>query len=274
MTHIFDGRAFAKEKEEALKRSVSDLKAKGITPTLVAILTGKNPASKLYVGLKQKAAERISINFKLIHLGKVSEEELLQLIEEYNQSNEVHGIMVQLPIEGIDSREMTREIISTISPEKDVDGESGQGNYPAATVRAILYAVEEARSKGYLGDWGSFTICVVGATGMVGSALVRELGNKGIRVIGTNSKTKDLKAETLKADLLISVTGKPGIIKKDMVKPGAVVIDVGSPKPDVEESVREVASFITPVPGGIGPMTVICLMENVIEAAEKLTKKN
>lgn len=270
MVYIFDGRAFAKKKEGELKRRVLALKNNKITPTLVAILVGEDPASKLYVGLKRKAAESIGIKFKIIHLSKVSKGELVHLIEEYNQSDEVHGIMVQLPIEGIDSREMTREILDNISLEKDVDGESGEGNYPAATVRAILYAVGEARRMEVLGDLRKSTTCVVGATGMVGSALVRELGNRGIEVISANSRTRDLASSCAMADLLVSVTGVPGIIKKGMVKPGAVVIDVGAPKPDVEESVREVASFITPVPGGIGPMTVACLLENTIDAAEKM----
>ena len=269
MAYIFDGRKFAEVKERALKRSVLSLQEKGITPTLVAILTGENPASKLYVGLKKKAAERIGARFKLIRLSKVSKEELVHLIKEYNQSNEVHGIMVQLPIDGIISRETTREILSRIDPKKDVDGESGSGNYPAATVRAVLYALEDAQSRGFLGNRDKIIACVVGATGMVGSALVKELEAMRVRVIKCNTKTPNLQGETLEADLLVSVTGSPGIIKKNMVRQGAVVIDVGSPKPDVEESVREVASFITPVPGGIGPMTVVCLMENVVEAAER-----
>lgn len=267
MAHIFDGRKFAEEKEEALKRSVLTLQKKGITPTLAAILAGENPASKLYVGLKQKAAERIGVKFKLIRLDEVRVKDIVRLIEEYNQSNEVHGIMMQLPIEGIDSRETTREILSIISPEKDVDGESGRGNYPAATARAILYAVKDARNRGFLGNWQEIITCVVGATGMVGSALIKDLEARSVRVIKCNTKTPNLQGETSKADLLVSVTGIPGIIKKDMVKTGAVVIDVGSPKPDVEEGVREVASFITPVPGGIGPMTVVCLLENTVDAA-------
>lgn len=267
MAYVFDGRKFAKEKEEALKHTVLLLREKGITPTLIAILTGENPASKLYVGLKQKAAERIGINFKLIRLDEAGKKDIVHLIEEYNQSNKVQGIMVQLPIEGIDSRETTREILSIISPEKDVDGESGRGNYLAATVRAIICAVEDAQNRGFLGNWEEIVTCVVGATGMVGSALVKDLEAMSVRVINCNTKTPNLQGLTLEADLLVSVTGIPGIIKKDMVKTGAVVIDVGSPKPDVEEDVREVASFITPVPGGIGPMTVICLMENVVEAA-------
>ncbi|TSC89326.1 MAG: methylenetetrahydrofolate dehydrogenase (NADP+) / methenyltetrahydrofolate cyclohydrolase [Microgenomates group bacterium Gr01-1014_5] len=267
MAYVFDGRKFAKEKERALKRTVFSLQEKRITPTLVAILTGENPASKLYVALKKKAAERIGVKFKLIRLSKVSKEELIHLIKEYNQSNEVHGIMVQLPIEGINSRETTREILLSIDPKKDVDGESGSGNYPAATVRAILYAVIDAQSRGFLANWSEIIACVVGATGMVGSALVKELEAKSVRVIKCNTKTLDLTKELAYASLVVSCTGVESIIKKNMVKPGAVVIDVGSPKADVEESVREIASFITPVPGGIGPMTVVCLLENTVDAA-------
>lgn len=269
MTYIFDGREFAKNKESVLKRSVLTLRKKGITPCLVTILIGDNFASKLYVGLKQKAAERIGINFKLIHLKKANRGKLLQMIKVYNQTDEVHGIMVQLPIPGIDSREEAREILMNILSEKDVDGQSGNGMYLAATVKAIMYAIKEARRKGCLRSIQESVYCVIGATGMVGSALVRELQRQDARVLKVNSKTANLKAETLKADLLVSVTGRPGIIKKDMIKPGAVMIDVGAPKPDAEESVREIASFITPVPGGIGPVTVICLMENTVQAAEK-----
>ncbi len=267
MTYIFDGRKFAQEKEKALKRFVIALQKKGITPTLVAILIGENPASKLYVSLKQKAAERIGINFKLIRLDEVNKTDIIHLIEECNQSNEVHGIMVQLPIDGINSRETTREILLSIDSKKDVDGESGAGNYPAATVRAILYAVKDAQSRGFLGNWSEITTCVVGATGMVGSALVKELEAMSVRVIKCNTKTLDLTKELSIASLVVSCTGVENIIKKEMIKPGAVVIDVGSPKADVEESVREVALFITPVPGGIGPMTVVCLLENTVDAA-------
>lgn len=247
------------------------LKEKGIYPQVAAILVGDDPASRVYVKLKQQSAERMGIIFRTIHHDELTKAELIQLIKQLNKEEGLHGIMVQLPLPGsLDNKDTTNEILKNISPKKDVDGETGKSNFISATGKAIFYCVKGAQDHGYLDDLAKATICVVGATGAVGTAVVKRLKKEGAKkIIECNSKTKDLAAETLKADLIISATGVPGLIKKDMVRPKVAIIDVGSPKAEVEMEAKEIASFITPVPGGIGPMTVVCLMENTVEAASK-----
>ncbi len=247
----FDGKAFAKKKEEELKKKVEGLKSRGLNPKLVSILVGKNPGSALYTRLKKEAAERVGIEFEIRNS--------LDDIERLNKDPKVHGIMIQMPLPEnmLDSK---FQILNSISPKKDVDGLRDDSPFLHPTAKAIVQVIEEATQETGL------TCVVVGATGMVGRPLVKELGKRGYKVIECNTKTADLKSEALKGDILVSVTGKAGIIKKDMVKEGAIVIDVGYPVGDVETAARERASFVTPVPGGIGPVTISCLLENLVEA--------
>lgn len=254
MAIVFDGRAFAAKKEERLKNVVLGLKSKGITPRLASVLVGDDPASNLYVSLKKKVAQRVGIELEVI--GFASE------IERLNKDESVHGIMVQMPLPE-ELRGKTQEIINSISPNKDVDGLRNNSKFLHPTSKAVIDILKEAERELKITPK---SVCVVGATGMVGTPLVKELKKEGYEVIECNSDTEGLSDKTLSADVLISTTGIAGIITGEMVKEGAVVIDVGSPVGDVNPNVSEKATFITPVPGGVGPVTISCLLENLIQA--------
>lgn len=254
MAIIFDGKKFAKEKEDSLRMRVLGLKARGIYPKLASLIIGNDPASELYVNLKKKAAERISAEVDIYKLGENTRIiDILTLIKTLNIDKNVNGIMVQLPLPGklTDKKD---QIIGAISPEKDVDGLRSDSKFLHPTSKAVIdilrQALKEAPLKGK-------KVCVVGATGMVGTPLVKELKNEGYELIEARPE----------ADILISCTGRAGLISENMVKDGAIVIDVGSPKGDVQfESVSKKAAFITPVPGGVGPVTITSLLENLISA--------
>ena len=257
MPIIFDGRAFAAEKILKLDNKVAGLKNRGIYPKLASILVGDDPAGRLYVSLKKKKAQSIGVEMDVYYL-KENEllETILALIDSLNSDPSVYGIMVQLPLPSNFSKEDKQRIINSIKREKDVDGLREDSPYVHPTVMAVLQVIEIAKSS--LTVHGSpFTVCVVGATGMVGSALLREIKNTDDKLV---EKSED-------ADILVSATGSPNIIKANMVKKGAIVIDVGSPKGDVDPSVALRASFLTPVPGGIGPITISCLLENLVKAS-------
>lgn len=260
MAIIFDGKAYAAKKKLELAAKVEGLVREKIRPKLVSLLIGNGDGSELYTRLKKKAAGEIGAEFEIVKLDSgISSEDLVGIINRFNGDTKVHGIMIQMPLPA--ELKMDRaSIVAAIDPQKDIDGLRGGGRFLRPTSRAIIQAIEEANRDTNL------TCVVVGATGMVGMPLTSELKNMGYRVIECNTKTIDLKAETLKGDILVSATGKANLVKADMVKEGAIVIDVGYPVGDVEASVREKASFITPVPGGIGPVTISCLLENLIEA--------
>jgi methylenetetrahydrofolate dehydrogenase (NADP+) / methenyltetrahydrofolate cyclohydrolase len=264
MAKIFDGKKFALEKETNLAIRVLGLKTRGVYPKLASILVGNDPASQLYVNLKKKAAERIGAEVDIYLIKENSKlEDLILLIKTLNEDGTVQGIMIQMPIPG-DLGKAKDEIVDTISPEKDVDGLRSDSHFLHPTSKAVIQVINEAKKEVELPD---SKVVVVGATGMVGKPLVQELKAQYYEVVECDSKTLDLKEKTLQANVLISVTGVPNIIKEDMVSPGAIVIDVGSPKGDVEFSgVSKGASFISPVPGGIGPVTISCLLENLISA--------
>lgn len=254
MAIIFDGRTFAVRKEEGLKQKVADLRSRGIVPHLASILIGADPASKLYVGLKKKAAERIGAELDIYYLNEGTQlSEILHLIDSLNGDETVQGIMVQLPLP--DSLHAAKvEIINSISSEKDVDGLRADSQFLHPTSKAVIDILKEAEKELRIEPKST---CVVGATGMVGAPLVKEL-----RRLGYN-----LTHEREAADVLISCTGKPSLIDGSTVKVGAIVIDVGSPKGDIEfEAVSKKAGFITPVPGGVGPVTISCLLENLVYA--------
>lgn len=264
MAIIFDGRQFAAEKEEVLKIRVFGLKSRGVYPKLASILIGTDPASQLYVNLKKKAAERIGAEVD-IYLIKVNSKlkELLLLIKTLNEDDTVKGIMIQMPIPG-DLGKSRQQIVNSIDPEKDVDGLRTDSPYLHPTSKAVFQILKETEQKL---NRKVESVCVVGAFGMVGVPLVKELKNEGYQVSECGSKTGDIKPNTIIADAVISATGVPGLIKSEMIKKGAVVIDVGSPKGDVNfAEVSQKADFITPVPGGVGPVTISCLLENLISA--------
>ena len=284
MAVIFDGKRLAAEKEKILSQKVAEFKkTTGITPKLVAVMVGENPASELYLRKKSEAAQRVGMDIEIFKLNKLIE--LIKLIREKNKDKETHGIMIQMPIkiqnpirqlaDKIQNSKFKNnqiEILSVINPLKDVDCLTPENfgllamekpRFLPATVRGIMTIVENWKLK-----IENLNVCVVGASNIVGKPLALHLSNLGATVTICRSKTKNLGEWTREADLIVSATGVPGLIKKDMVKKGAVVIDVGSPVGDVDfENVAKIASFITPVPGGVGPMTVVSLLENLFQAA-------
>lgn len=260
MAIVFDGRAYAAKKILKLDKEVALLKNRGINPKLASILIGEDPASELYVSLKKKRAESIGAEMDVYYLKeKELLETILALIDSLNSDPTVYGIMVQLPLPSNFSLGDKEEIINLIKKEKDVDGLREDSPFVHPTAMAVLQVIEEARLR-LTSARQAKTICVVGKTGMVGSALLREIKNTNYKLV-ENSED---------ADILVSATGSPNIIKANMVKKGAIVIDVGSPKGDVDSGVSKVARFMTPVPGGIGPITISCLLENLIVTAGKV----
>lgn len=266
----FDGRDFKRRKLNELKVRVDILKEKGISPCLGIILAGSDQASTKYVESKRKAAEEIGVRVNLVHLNEVDEDQIIQSIKLLSSDDSIYGVMVQLPLPGVlDTKKTVSKILSNIPKEKDVDGLTDESSYWSATARAVMYAVEE----GIKNSNKRIVATVFGYTGVVGKEVVKELGKICEKVNGINSKTSQSDAVKLsqEADIIVTATGVPEIVRKNMVKRGAIVIDVGYPLPEAENEVREVASFITPVPGGIGPVTVACLLENLVESAEKTT---
>jgi len=275
---VFDGKKLAAKKEKVLAKKVADLKkTTGITPKLVAVMIGENEASKIYLQKKAEAAQRVGIKMEIFKLNEV--EELIKLIREKNKDKKTHGIMIQLPMEMQNSKcksqneNLKFKILSAIDPLKDVDCLTpenfgllamGEPRFLPATVKAIMEIIHDSCFMIH-----ASRVVIVGASNIVGKPLALHLSNLGATITICRSKTKNLEKYTRQADLLVSATGVPKLIKKDMVKKGAVVIDVGSPVGDVDfENVSKIASFITPVPGGVGPLTVVCLLESVFQAAK------
>lgn len=275
MTVIIDGKSIAEKICTGLKQKISTLNLK---PHLVVIQVGDNPASNIYVNLKKKKAEEIGIKSTVLKFEEtISEANLINEIEKLNNNNQVHAILVQLPLP---KHICTDNIIKSITPVKDVDGFTAQNSgdlingitpnaYPC-TPKGIMRLLEE-----YNIDISGKHAVVVGRSNIVGKPIAIMLLNKNATVTICHSKTKDLKEITKQADILISAVGKK-LIFKDMVKKDAIVIDVGIFKDgngkttgDVDfENVKEKASYITPVPGGVGPMTIAMLINNVVRAAK------
>lgn len=269
MAIIFDGRTFAADKEEALILKVLALRQKSITPHLVSIIVGEDPASHLYVSLKKKAVERLGGEATIVSLNQnVSLDKVLEVIKFYNNDPEVHGIMIQLPLPGTLTNSKS-QILNSIDSKKDVDGLREDTKFLHPTSKAVVDIIDFA--NGGLDMSEKLEVVVVGATGMVGAPVVKELKEKGYKVIGCDSKTEDLKGKVLQADIVVSATGQPKLITEDMIKKDAIVVDVGSPVGDCDLDIKSKASFITPVPGGVGPVTISCLLENLIDAASKIS---
>jgi methylenetetrahydrofolate dehydrogenase (NADP+)/methenyltetrahydrofolate cyclohydrolase len=269
MAIIFDGKLFALQKNEKLKKEVLDLNTKGIFPHLASIVIGDNPASKLYVGLKKKAGEAIGIQVDVYYLPETTEkEDLLTLIDTLNKDREVSGIMIQLPIP-TKLVGFKNEIIASIDPRKDVDGLREDSVYVHPTSKAVIEILNHAKNLSQMKNLSIQKICVVGSSGMVGKSLVKELKKLDYEVFGCDSNTKDINKSTLQSDVVISCTGVLGLIKKEMIKKDSIIIDVGFPKGDFDKGVFDLAGFVTPVPGGVGPVTVACLLENLVQSVGK-----
>ena len=277
---IIDGNALAKKIRIEIATRTASLVAKGIRPGLAVLLVGEDPASQVYVRNKVKACEDVGMHSILErHPADLSEEKLLQRIDELNQDKSIHGILVQLPLpKHIDSH----RVIESIAPEKDVDG-FHVANAGALMIGAPLFrpctpygCMKMLESIDY--PIRGARAVVIGASNIVGKPMAMLLLQAGATVTICNSKTRDLSAHTKEADILVVATGKPKMITAEMVKPGAVVIDVGINRlPDGKlcgdvdfESVQAIASAITPVPGGVGPMTITMLLLNTLEAAERI----
>lgn len=275
---ILDGKKLSQEIKAKLKTEVLELKEKGIVPGLAVVIIGNDSASKIYVKNKKRACEEIEMSSQVFEVEeKISQKELLALIEKLNADDKVHGILVQLPLPAHIDR---GKILSAISPKKDVDcfhpeniGKMflSQELFLPCTPAGILEIL-----KRYKVDIVSKDVVVVGRSNIVGKPLALMMINEGATVTVCNSKTKNLQEKCLKADILISATGRAGLITKDMIKQGAVVIDVGMNRDsdgklvgDVDfEQASKIASAITPVPGGVGPMTITMLLKNTINAAK------
>ena len=276
MTIVFDGREFAKHKELGLKDKVTSLRDKGKIPKLVSIIVGTDAASVMYVNLKKKAAERIGCELLVVNCKQESsKKEIKEIIQKYNEENHVNGVMVQLPLPKNFPKEDRDEILNSIAPEKDVDGLREDSKFTAPTAKAVVEVLVEALKSKNKSVMETLEVAVVGASGMEGMRIVKALKSderikalvNKLQVVELNSKTNNLQLTTYDCDVIISVTGVPDLIKADMVKDGAVLIDVGAPSGDIEKKAYEKASFVSPVPGGVGPVTVNCLLENLVESA-------
>ena len=279
MAVILDGKAISKKVRGELKIKAEELKQKNIVPKLAVIMVGDDPSSKIYVRNKSKACEEVGIEFEEYILGEnIKNEELLNLIEELNNREDIHGILLQSPIpKHLDINLAFR----TIKPEKDVDGfhpvnigklSLNQECFVSCTPFGIMRMLAE-----YNIDIEGKHAVIIGRSNIVGKPMIQCMLNKHATVTVCHSKTKNLSEITKQADILVAAIGKPKFITEDMVKDGAVVIDVGINRNeegkvcgDVDfENVSKKASYITPVPGGVGPMTIAMLMNNIIKAAKK-----
>ena len=272
---ILDGKKLANESEKEIFESVSLLKEKGIIPTLATILVGDDPASETYVRMKQETCKRVGMESVAINLPKeTSTEELLLKIDELNNDKNIHGILLQHPVP---NQINERECFERISIEKDVDGVTclgfgrlsmGISAYGSCTPLGIMRILEF-----YDVDISGLNAVVVGRSPILGKPMAMMLLNKNATVTICHSRTKRLEDHIRGADLIIGAVGVPRLIKKEWIKNGAVVIDAGyHPEKcgDIDlEGIEEIASSFTPVPGGVGPMTINTLVLNTVEAARK-----
>lgn len=289
---IIDGKSIAQSIREEIKIKTEALKTKGITPCLAVILVGSNPASVSYVTGKQKALAEVGMNDRSVRLPEsTTEQELISLIQELNADKSIHGILVQLPLpQHIDEE----KIILAIDPAKDVDGFHpvnvgnlviGKKSFLPCTPHGIIVLLKRMNI-----ETDGKSAVIIGRSNIVGKPAALLLARKDLNATVTicHSGTKNIADITRRADILIAAAGRANIVTADMVKEGAAVIDVGVNRiPDASkksgfrlagdvdfENVKEKAAFITPVPGGVGPMTIAMLMANTLEAAENTAAKS
>ncbi len=276
---LIDGNALSKQLRAQVAADTAALKAKGLTPGLAVVLVGDNQASQVYVRNKVKACEDAGLHSVLEkYEATMTEADLLARVEALNNDSSIHGILVQLPLPAhIDAQ----KVIEAISPAKDVDGfhiasagalMTGMPGFWPCTPYGCMKMLE---SIGY--DLKGKHAVVIGRSNIVGKPMALMLLQKDATVTVAHSRTKDLKALTLQADVIVAAVGKRNVLTADMVKPGAVVLDVGMNRNDEGklcgdvdfDGVKEVAGYITPVPGGVGPMTITMLLVNTLESAQR-----
>ena len=283
MATIIDGKNLAKKIRSNLKIECDELKKKGIVPKLAVIMVGDDPASKVYVRNKSRACDEIGIQYQEHLLSdNITQEELLKLINELNKDEDVNGILLQSPIpKNLD----INEAFKTITYLKDVDGFTpssvgklciGEDTFVSCTPLGVIKMFEE-----YNIDLDGKDVVILGRSNIVGRPLIQCCLQKNATVTVCHSKTNNIKEHIKRADIIISAIGKPKFVTEDMVKDNVVVIDVGINRDengklvgDVDfENVEKKASYITPVPGGVGPMTIAMLMHNVIKATKEQYKE-
>ena len=276
---ILDGKALSAQIKENIKSRVSSLKEKGLTPGLAVILVGNDPASEIYVRNKENGCEETGILSRTIRMSADTDQESLEEeIRKLNADPAVHGILVQLPLpEHLDEQ----AALAAILPEKDVDGfhlinaghlMTGTEGVIPCTPKGALYMI---RSAGI--DLNGKEAVVIGRSNIVGKPMAMLLLRENCTVTICHSRTRNLAEHTRRADILVAAVGRAGFVTADMVKPGAVVIDVGINRVDGKvrgdvdfDAVKEVAGWITPVPGGVGKMTIAMLLANTLDAAERI----
>ena len=277
---ILDGKKLSNEIIEELKVRCDELKEKGIKPKFAVIMVGNDKASQIYVKNKRKACERIGIECVECFLDEnIQQKELIDKIKELNSDNTIHGILLQSPIP---KHLNINEAFETISPKKDVDGFNptnvgklclNQNTFVSCTPFGIIKLLDK-----YGIDLAGKKVTIIGRSNIVGKPLIQCFLNKNATVTICHSKTDDIKEHTKDADIVVVAIGKPIFLKENMVKKNSVIIDVGINRDDngkiigdVDfENVSKKSSYITPVPGGVGPMTIAMLMNNVIKAAENV----
>ncbi len=274
---LIDGKAISAQLREMLKTRVKALAAKGVTPGLAVVLVGDDPASATYVNNKEKACHELGI-FSVVHRlpAETTQEQLVALVHELNADRRLHGILVQLPLPGhLDSLAVLREV----DPDKDVDGLHvvtagrllvGEKGFKPCTPKGIIHLIKTTGVS-----IAGKSAVVVGRSNMVGKPVALLLLEENATVTMCHSKTRNLAAVCAEADILVAAIGRPRMLTGAFIKPGAIVIDVGTTRVNgkltgdvVFEEAAEKAAYLTPVPGGVGPMTITMLMENTIEAAE------
>ncbi len=288
---VIDGKQVAADVRAEVAKKVADLKTKGITPCLAVILVGENPASVSYVTGKQKALAEVGMSDRSVKLPEsTTEEELLKLIDQLNKDDSVHGILVQLPLPKHINED---KVIMAIDPSKDVDGFHpvsvgnlmiGRPGFLPCTPHGIIVMLQKAGIE----TSGKHAV-VIGRSNIVGKPVSILLARKDVNCTVTmcHTGTKNMAEITRQADILVVASGHPHTLTKDMAKDGAVIIDVGVNRiPDASkksgfrligdcdfDDLKEKASFITPVPGGVGPMTIAMLMQNTLESAQNRLNK-
>ncbi len=280
MSTILDGKKIADMRLELLKEKIEE---QGLYPWLATVIVGSDPASQMYVRMKHKACERVGIGSVGIELPvETTTQGVLDAIHRLNKDPDINGILVQLPLP---KQVETERVVEAVRPEKDVDGYhpvslgllfSGKPRFAPCTPKGIMTLLSEYR----IATEGARAV-VIGRSIDVGRPMSALLTNADATVTVCHSRTKNLADETRRADILVSAIGKPHFVTADMVRPGAVVIDVGINQLDGKlvgdvdfAKVKELASFITPVPGGVGPMTIATLMENTFTAAKEQACRN